>query len=322
MTAGRASPSVVVLAGGVGGSKLVAGLARALPAEALTVVANTGDDFEHLGTWVSPDVDTILSRLAGVHDPATGWGRRDATWEVMTAVAALDGPTWFRLGDQDLATSLLRTHWRRAGVPLSTIVTRLAERMGVEHRVVPMTDDQVATRVHTVDGEDLGFQEWFVARRCEPTVASLEFRGAGTALAAPGVVEAITRADLVVVAPSNPFLSIDPILAVEDLRTAVVERAGPTIGISPIVGGRALKGPAARLLADFGHAVSPVGVADHLGDLLTGFVVDTVDADHLDALHRRGLEAIATDTVMDDDATADDLARRVVDGPWPSRLST
>nr|WP_274388284.1 2-phospho-L-lactate transferase [Salsipaludibacter albus] len=308
------------MAGGVGGSRLVAGLAAVLDPDQLTVVVNTGDDFEHLGVWIQPDVDTVLYRLAGVQHPEHGWGRADATWAVMDAVADLDGPTWFRLGDQDLATSLLRSQWRHDGVPLGEIVTRLADRLGVAPTVLPMSEDVVATRIHTVDGADLAFQDWFVAHRAEPPVASLEFRGADVATAAPGVVEAIARADLVLLAPSNPFLSIDPIRAIDDIRDALHHRSGPTVAVSPIVGGRALKGPAAQLLADFGLEVSAVGVADHLGDLLTGFVLDEVDADRVADVTRRGMQAWATDTVMVDASAQRRLATWLLDtvGPEPS----
>lgn len=310
-TAG-AGPRVVVLAGGVGGSKLVAGLAAVLaPSELLTVV-NTGDDFVHLGLSISPDLDTVVHRLAGVHDPVRGWGRADESWMVMEAVADLGGPDWFRLGDRDLATHMVRTHRRRAGATLTAVTHDLCRALGVEHPVVPMTDDPVATHLRTDDGW-LGFQEWFVARRSEPPVHELAFRGAADATADPDVVDALVHAELVVLAPSNPFLSIDPILAIPGLRAALDARTGPVVAVSPIVGGRALKGPAARLLADFSLDVSALGVADHLGDVLTGMVVDTTDADLVPDLRARGLHAWATDTVMDDPATEAELARWVVD---------
>jgi LPPG:FO 2-phospho-L-lactate transferase len=309
-TSQRDDLDVVVLAGGVGGSKLVRGLAAVVDPAHLTVVVNTADDFEHLGAWVSPDLDTVMHRLAGVHDPVQGWGRADDTWHVMDAVAALGGPDWFRLGDRDLATSLYRTHRRRRGDTLTAITHDLCAAFGVPHRVVPMSDDVVATRVHTDEGE-LAFQDWFVRRRCEPVVHGLEFHGAAAAAPAPGVVPAIESADVVVVAPSNPFLSIDPILAVPAIGTAVRARppARPVIAVSPIVAGRALKGPAAKLLAELGLPTSSTGVAMHLADMVSLLVVDTADDEQVPP---DVVPSVARDTVM---ATAEDevrLAREVL----------
>ncbi len=307
------SPAVVVLAGGVGGSRLVAGLAAVLDPADLLVVVNTGDDLDHFGLRICPDLDTVMHRLAGVHDATRGWGRADETWRVMDAVADLGGPAWFRLGDRDLATHLVRTQRLLAGSSLTEVTADLCRSLGVRHRVVPMSDDPVRTHLRTEDGW-LGFQDWFVARRCEPRVHEVAFRGAGEASTDPAVAAALRDADVVVVAPSNPFLSIDPILAVPGLAAALDVRTGPVVAVSPIVGGRALRGPAARLLADAGLDVSAVGVADHLDGLLTGMVVD--DADHALAgpLRARGLDVRVTDTVMDDDDTAARLALLVVDG--------
>ena len=305
----RDDVDVVVLAGGVGGSKLVRGLATVVDPAHLTIVVNTADDFEHLGAWVSPDLDTVMHRMAGVHDPAQGWGRADDTWHVMDAVAALGGPDWFRLGDRDLATSLYRMHRRRRGDTLADITHDLCAAFGLAHRILPMSDDVVSTRVHTDQGE-LSFQEYFVHRRCEPVVERLEFRGAEVATAPPGVVPAIEAADVVVVAPSNPFLSIDPILAVPPIDAAMRARvARPVIAVSPIVDGRALKGPAAKLLAELGLPTSSTGVAMHLADVVSLLVVDTSDREQVPP---ELAPTVALDTVM---TTADDevrLARQVL----------
>lgn len=306
---------VVVLAGGVGGSKLVRGLARVLDPAHLTIVVNTADDFEHLGAWVSPDLDTVMHRLAGVHDPTNGWGRAGDTWHVMEALGAIGGPDWFRLGDKDLATSLYRTQRRRHGDSLTDITRDLCVAFGLDHVILPMTDDVVATRVHTDQG-DLSFQEYFVERQCEPVVQRLEYRGAATATARRRVVAAIERADVVVVAPSNPFLSIDPILAIPAIGEAVRERRPerPTIAVSPIVGGRALKGPAAKLLAELDLPVSSVGVAMHLADTISLLVVDREDGEtRLDPRSRTTpgpVPMVALDTVMH---SVDDEVRLATD---------
>ncbi len=306
---------VVVLAGGVGGSKLVRGLATVLDPAHLTIVVNTADDFEHLGVWVSPDLDTVMHRLAGVHHAANGWGRAGDTFHVMDALAELGGPDWFRLGDKDLATTLFRTHRRRRGDALTDITHDLCAAFGLDHVIFPMTDDVVATRVHTDHG-DLSFQEYFVERRCEPVVERLEYRGAAKATARPQVVEAIERADVVVVAPSNPFLSIDPILAIPAIGEAVRARGPerPTIAISPIVGGRALKGPAAKLLAELDLPVSSVGVAMHLADTISLLVVDRGDVEGFvdpgAGSFPGPVPTVGRDTVMD---SADDEARLASD---------
>lgn len=309
MVAPPSDLDVVVLAGGVGGSKLVRGLAAEVDRDHLTIIVNTADDFEHLGLWISPDVDTVVHRLAGVHDPDHGWGRANDTWRVMDAVEALGGPDWFRLGDTDLATSLVRTHRRRQGASLSTITRDIATALGVRHRVVPMTDDVVATIVHTDEGE-LGFQDWFVARRCAPTVHDLEFRGAADATTSTGLANTIATADVVVLAPSNPFLSIDPILAVPAIGAAIAARRPhlPTIAVSPIVGGRALKGPAAALLSQFDLPVSATGVARHLAPAISAIVVAPEDL-----VEVAGVERVeSTSMVMDDEDSERALARDVL----------
>jgi LPPG:FO 2-phospho-L-lactate transferase len=306
-------PAVVVLSGGVGGSKLVAGLARQLDPDDLLVVVNTGDDMEHLGLSVSPDLDTVLHRLAGVHDPARGWGRRDESWRVMDGVAALGGPDWFRLGDLDLATHLVRTHELRTGATLTEVTRRIAAGLGVAQAVVPMSDDPVRTRLRTDAGWQ-DFQTWFVRDRAKPAVHELAYVGADVAGADPRVVTALRDADLVVVAPSNPLLSIDPIRAVPALGRALVARTatGPTIAVSPLIGGSAVRGPAATLMRDLGHRPDARGVAAHLADVVTDVVLDDADRALAADVAALGLYAHVTDTLMDDADAEERLARDVL----------
>lgn len=301
---------IVALAGGVGGAKLAHGLAQILPPEALTVIVNTGDDFEHLGLHISPDLDTVMYTLAGLANPETGWGRRDETWSFMDAIRRLGGPTWFRLGDRDLATHVERTRRLRRGELLTHVTTALCAALGVRPLVLPMSDDPVRTRLDTDEGE-LEFQEYFVHRRCEPRVRAVRFAGLEAARPTPAVLAALDEASVVIFCPSNPFLSLDPILNLAGLRERVARK--PTVAVSPIVGGQALKGPAAKLLAELGLDVSAASVAEHYSDLLTGFVLDVVDAALRPALEARGLNVLLTDTVMRTDADRARLARETVD---------
>ncbi len=265
---------VVALAGGVGGAKLADGLQSVLPPGDLTVIVNTGDDFEHLGLKICPDVDTVCYNLAGLNNPETGWGRRDESWHVFQAVKQLGGPDWFALGDQDLATHLERTRRLQAGEPLSAITADFCRRWGVTASVLPMSDQPVPTIVLTEEG-DLAFQEYFVARRCEPKVTGFRFENILQAAPAPGVLEAIAAAEVVVICPSNPWVSVDPILGVPGIRAALMEKK--VVAVSPIVGGQAIKGPAAKMYAELEIKPSAAAVARHFGGLLSGFVLDQVD---------------------------------------------
>jgi LPPG:FO 2-phospho-L-lactate transferase len=303
---------VVALAGGVGGSKMVNGLAQILPPENLSIIANTADDFEHLGLAISPDLDTVMYTLAGVNNPETGWGRAGESWQVMDELRRLEGPAWFNLGDKDLATSLLRTHWLRQSRPLSWVTAQLCQRFGVVQALLPMTDQAVRTIVETDEGP-LSFQEYFVRRRCEPEVRRLIYDGAETAEPNPAAIAAIHAADLIVIAPSNPLLSIDPILALTGLARAVQSAAVPKIGVSPIIGQTAVKGPAAKIMRELGLEVSPVGVAAYLKAVLTGFVFDTVDQAHQDRLADLGLATRCTNTLMRSVADQARLARELVE---------
>ncbi len=270
---------VLALSGGVGGAKLALGLARVLSPGALTVVANTGDDFVHLGLHIAPDIDTLTYTLAGIQNRDTGWGRDDETWSFMAALGELGGETWFKLGDRDLAVHVERTRQLREGEPLSAITAGIARSLGIASRILPMTDDPVRTRVMTPDGP-MDFQRYFVEAQCAPQVTGFHFAGAADAEPHPEILAALGDPELraVIICPSNPYISIDPMLALPRLRAALAACAAPVIAISPIIGKQAVKGPTAKMMAELGHAVDAVTVAEHYGDLIDGFVVDTVDA--------------------------------------------
>lgn len=267
---------VAVLTGGVGGAKLVLGLAHCGEIEAVTAIVNTGDDFRHLGLHVAPDVDTLLYTLSGRADPAQGWGRAGESWGFMAALASLGGPDWFRLGDGDLALHVLRSQLLAEGRPLSEITARFAAAWGIDARVLPMSDDPVATWLATDEGA-LPFQRYFVERQCRPEVTAVYFEGAARARPAPGVVAAIAAADAIFIAPSNPWLSIDPLLAVPGIAEALLAAAAPVIAISPLVGGKAVRGPTAKLMAELGLAPTNQAIADHYAGLIGGLLHDRSD---------------------------------------------
>jgi len=267
---------IVALAGGVGGAKLADGLAQLLPPENLTIVVNTGDDFEHLGLYISPDLDTVCYTLAGLVNPETGWGRREETFHVLENLQKLGGPDWFHLGDRDLATHIERTRRLREGQPLSQITRDFCRAWGVRQPVLPMSDQPVRTMLDTTEDGELAFQEYFVHRKCEPKVKGFRFAGIEMARPAPGVLEMIEQADAVVVCPSNPWVSIDPILAVAGLQSALAAKL--VIAVSPIIGGQTVKGPAAKMYTELGVQPSALAVARHYGKILSGFVLDRVDA--------------------------------------------
>jgi LPPG:FO 2-phospho-L-lactate transferase len=270
---------IVALCGGVGGAKLAHGLAMALPPGELTVIVNTADDFKHLGLHICPDLDSVMYALAGISDPVRGWGRRDETWTFMDALKGLGGESWFRLGDRDLALHVERS-WRLAqGARLSEVTTHLCQALGIAVRVLPMSDDPVRTRVLTVEGW-LDFQEYFVHRQCGPAVREFVFAGAESARAQADALAALQRADLraIIVCPSNPFVSVEPILAVPGIRAAIQRATAPVIAVTPIIGGKAIKGPAAKMMAELGLEVSAAAVAHRYADLIDGFVIDLDDA--------------------------------------------
>ncbi|MCG8542868.1 MAG: 2-phospho-L-lactate transferase [Alphaproteobacteria bacterium] len=296
---GAPRPRCLALSGGVGGAKLALGLAHAMPPDDLTVIANTGDDFEHLGLTICPDIDTLTYTLAGLNNRETGWGRADETWNFIETLETLGGETWFRLGDRDLALHVERTRRLNTGESLSDITADICSRLGVAPHVAPMSDDPVRTIVQTPDGP-LTFQHYFVREQCRPTVTGFRFDGAEFAHMGPAIAEATANPDLtsVVVCPSNPFISIDPILAVPGARAALSAVAAPVIAVSPIVGGRALKGPTAKMLTELGLPCDAVGVARHYGGLLDGFVLDRTDADAADTLRGEGVDVLVTNTLM------------------------
>ena len=270
---------VLALSGGIGGAKLALGLYRVLPLGELVVVANTGDDFEHLGLAISPDIDTLLYTLAGLANPELGWGRRDETWTFMKALESLGGNTWFNLGDGDLATHVERTRRLAAGESLSQITDDFRRRLGISASLLPMSDDRVRTRLLTAEGW-LDFQDYFVRRRCAPAVRELAYQDADAARAQPDVLAALRDPSLraVVICPSNPFLSIEPMLAIAGLRRAIAACPAPVVAVSPIIGGRAVKGPTAKLMSELGLPVSAGAVAHRYRDLLDGYVLDHADA--------------------------------------------
>ncbi|HEY3776600.1 MAG TPA: 2-phospho-L-lactate transferase [Rhizomicrobium sp.] len=298
---------VVALSGGVGGAKLLRGLCRILPDNSLAALVNTGDDFEHLGLHICPDVDTALYTLGGLAHPEQGWGRRDETWTFMRALEALGGETWFRLGDADLAVHVERTRRLKAGEQLGAITADFARRFGIRAEIIPMSDESVATRVATNEGE-LAFQEYFVRRRCEPVVHGFRFDGAENARLSEAARTAFASADLgaVVVAPSNPWLSVDPVLAIPELRGALRNARCPVVAVTPIIAGKAVKGPTAKIMLELGIPVSPLSVAEHYRGLIDGFILDSRDAVLANSLD---FPVEITDTLMAAPEDCDRVAR-------------
>ena len=302
---------VVALTGGIGGAKLALGLHRVLPPGALACIVNTGDDFVHLGLHVSPDLDTTLYTLTGCENPEQGWGRRDETWTFMRVLEELGGETWFRLGDGDLALHVERTRRLAAGETLSAIMDDIRRRFGIASRLLPMSDDKVATRVHTPDAE-LPFQDYFVRLRAAPEVRAIAFAGASTSRTSAALAEVLgsPRLRAIVVCPSNPYLSIDPILAVRGLAAALRAPGVPVVAVSPLIGGRAVKGPTAKIMRELGIEASNRAIAAHYGDLLDGLVID--ESDSLAELPR-GLPTHATRTLMKSLADREMLARATLE---------
>jgi len=272
-------PLVVALSGGVGGAKLALGLSRVLPPDELLIIANTGDDFEHLGLCISPDIDTLTYVLAGLDNPVTGWGRRDETWSFMDSIGVLGGEDWFRLGDRDLALHVERTRRLRLGERLSEVTSDFCRRLGIGARIVPMSDDRMRTRVRS-DAGWIDFQDYFVRQQCRPVVHELAFDGVTRARPQADIVAALRLGDVraVIICPSNPFISVEPILAIPGMRDAIKASGAPVIAVSPIVGGQAVKGPTAKMMRELGLEASAAGVAARYGYLLDGYVVDEADA--------------------------------------------
>lgn len=311
---------ILALAGGVGGAKLAHGLARILAPDDLLIAVNTGDDFVHLGLHVSPDLDSVMYKLAGLNDPVRGWGLRDETWHFMAALGRLGGETWFNLGDLDLATHVERTRRLAAGQTLSAATASLCEALGIHHRIAPMSDDPVRTSVIT-DAGRLPFQEYFVRLKCVPRVRGFAFDGSDSAVPAPALRATLDDPALeaIVICPSNPFVSVAPILAVPAIARAMRARRVPAVAVTPIIGGEAVKGPAAKMMGELGVAASAAAVAAHYGDLIDGFVIDGRDASEAPAVEALGTHALAAATLM---RTAEDerrLAQETLD--FARRLS-
>jgi len=315
---------VVVLSGGVGGAKLLSGLYRVLPPGTLAALVNTGDDFEHLGLHISPDIDTALYTLAGLAHPEQGWGRRDETWNFMEALERVGSETWFCLGDADLALHVERTRRLRAGETLTSVTRHFAQSFGITAEILPMSDDPVATRVVTDEGE-LVFQDYFVRRRCAPRIRALRFEGATSAHLSDAARAALASPEIeaIVIAPSNPWLSIDPLLAIPELREALRSATVPVVAVTPIIAGKAVKGPTAKIMEELGIEISPLSVAEHYGDLVDGFVLDSRDVALAD---RFAIPVEIIDTLMATSEascrvaqTTRDLAARVARGPLDRR---
>ena len=302
---------IIALSGGVGGAKLALGLARVMPPEDLVVVVNTGDDFEHLGLSISPDIDTVTYTLAGIANRELGWGRHDDTWSFMDTIETLGGETWFRLGDRDVALHVERTRRLNAGEKLSSVTADFRRRLGIRSRVVPMSDDPVRTRLRTEEGW-LDFQEYFVHRRCEPVVRELLFQGAGAARAHPDFLAALADPSLraIVICPSNPFISVEPILAIPGVRQAMIDSSAPVIAVSPIIAGQAVKGPTAKMMKELGLDPSAGTVAHRYHDLLDGYVIDHADMSEVVSIDARVTLAQTLMRTMED---REALARTVLD---------
>ena len=305
------SIEVVTIAGGVGGAKMADGLAQLLGPEQLTIIVNTGDDFDHLGLRICPDLDTVSYTLAGIANPDMGWGRADETWNALETISALGGPNWFRLGDKDLGLHLERIRRLEDGETLSDITCDFNHAMGIRHSIMPMTDQRVSTRVSTKDGV-LDFQDYFVRQKCKPAVTGFEFLNIETAEPAPGVLESIRKADMVVICPSNPWVSIGPVLAVRGIYEEILSRP-VRIAVSPIIRGKALKGPAAKMYSEMGIEPSAAAVASQYKSLINGFVFDQTDLSERETIEKMGLRTLVTDTVMNSEEKRRELAQTILE---------
>jgi len=303
---------LVVLAGGVGAARFLQGVVSVWPSEQVIVISNVGDDTEIYGLHVSPDIDIVAYTLAGMVDAAKGFGLLHDSFDVVESLARYGEETWFRLGDRDLATCLFRTNQLRAGRPLSAITAVIAHALGLDLTILPVTDAPLRTLVETPGGR-LSFQEYFVKRRTEDEVLGMHFEGAAQASPAPGVLDAIERARAILIAPSNPFVSIDPILAVPGIREALIATAAPIVAVSPIVGGEALKGPAAKMFRSLGKEASAAGVAAHYHGLVQTLVIDALDRSLAAAIRPTGMRVAITDTIMRGPRQKADLARAALE---------
>ncbi|HEX4179993.1 MAG TPA: 2-phospho-L-lactate transferase [Caulobacteraceae bacterium] len=304
---------VIALCGGVGGAKMAFGLARALADDDLTLVVNTGDDFGHLGLAVSPDIDTVVYTLSDLADRERGWGLAGETWGFMAALRRLGGEDWFQLGDHDLAMHVERTRRLAAGESLSQVTAHMARRLGLGCAIVPMSDQPVRTWIDT-DSGPLAFQHYFVRERCAPIARRVSFDGAGDARPSPAFAAALARPDLaaILICPSNPYLSVDPILSIPGVREAIQRSAAPCVAVSPIVGGQAIKGPAAKLMGELGVIPGAAAIAAHYAGLIDGLVLDVVDTGEAGAIERLGIAAHVAQTIMRGDEDRLGLAREAL----------
>lgn len=305
---------VVALAGGVGGAKLAHGLAQVLSPKSLTVIGNVGDDFEHYGLHISPDLDTVMYTLAGVANPTTGWGRVDESWQMKAMLGVYGEDVWFSLGDKDVATHLLRTHWLNTGRRLTDVTLQLAQQLGVQQTILPATDDGLRTMVDTVEHGTLPFQEYFVKYRWRPTVKAVYYDGDTTARISPEVAAAIQSADLIIFCPSNPILSIAPILAVQEIRELLLARRVPSVLVSPLIGGRAIKGPTDKIMRELALEPSTLGVAQFYEGLIDHLVVDYKDEEELALVQQTytGLEIVLANTLMTNFVERQALAQHIL----------
>ena len=304
---------VLALCGGVGGAKLALGFQHILAPEQLTVVVNTGDDFDHLGLRICPDLDTVMYTLAGLNDTERGWGLAGETWSGLGALERLGAETWFQLGDQDLATHLVRSQQLAKGATLTEVTSALCDRLGVNAHVLPMTDDRVSTQVATESGE-LSFQHYFVREQCKPVVTGFRFEGIEQASPQPDFLQ-LLRSDAlaaIIICPSNPFVSVEPILSVPGVRQALNQCTAPVIAVSPIVAGRAIKGPAAKMMTEMSMPASAEAVAAYYGSLLDGFILDEHDSDQAEGISARGIEVSTARTLMQSLQDRIDLAKQVL----------
>ncbi len=308
----KATASVIALSGGIGGAKLALGLDKILPARSLTVICNTGDDFEHLGLTICPDLDTVMYTLAGIVNQETGWGRAHETWTFIQALEVLGGETWFQLGDNDLATHIERTRRCRAGNVLTEVTRDFCKRLKIETDILPMCDQPVRTMVATEKDGVLPFQRYFVERRAAPRVTGFVFEGAAEASVSSDVIDAFKRPELdaVVICPSNPFISIDPILAVPGMRQALQNCSAPIVAVSPIIGGKAVKGPTAKMMTELGLPTTSNAIASHYDGLLDGLVIDETDEGEAAVI---SLPCLVTPTLMRSEEDKKGLAARVLD---------
>lgn len=305
---------IVALSGGVGGAKLAFGLAQLCPDIELAIIANTGDDFEHLGLYISPDIDTVTYTLAGIANPETGWGQADETWSFMASLENLGGETWFRLGDKDLALNILRTNLLAQGRSLSEVTSRFVRQLEIGAEIIPMSDAPIRTRFTTNQGE-LAFQDYFVRLQCEPVVSKIDFEGVDSAQPSPRFGELLDDPSVsaFVLCPSNPLISIDPILAVPSVRAKLAEHAAPVIAVSPVVDGNSIKGPTSKLMAELGIGSSSEDVATHYQDFLDGMVLDNKDAPLADAINAAGVRTVCHDVVMNSLDDRCRLAKQVIE---------